>query len=56
MILTYMREKRGGNWEKIEGMLEREVEKTIIIVGDFNARTGSEGGWSGEEEEEVQRG
>lgn len=51
MILTYMREEKKENWEKVEELLEKEAERPIIIGGDFNARTRSEGGWIGQEEE-----
>lgn len=56
-MLTYMREMKEGNWARIEMLVEEDVTKKLIIVGGggLNARTDSEGGWLGEDEEERER-
>lgn len=49
IIVTYMNEKKEENWKEIKKLLE-DNERTITIIGDFNARIGEEEGWLEEEE------
>lgn len=52
----YMRHKKKENYEIMEKWIEKDKENSVIIYGDFNARTAEEGGlWILEEEKEERR-
>lgn len=57
IITLYNREGRRKGLERVnEGIREGE-EGNLVIAGDFNARTGEEGGWNDQEEaEEAEEG
>lgn len=44
IAVTYMREKGGENWRKMKSWSEEQQEARVIIRGDCNTRTGTEGG------------
>lgn len=43
VVVVYMRENRKGNLEFMHESIEENRGSSIIIGGDFNARTGGEG-------------
>lgn len=50
IVSVYMREKRKENYEKLSEIIEENKEKSIILGGDFNARTALKGGKIEEED------
>ena len=54
-MTTYMWEERKENWKIIQDWAGNR-ECAILVVGDFNARTGREGGgWNEDEQERMSK-
>lgn len=45
ITVTYTREKRAGNWKKIESWSEAKPNFKVLTGGDFKARKGQKGEW-----------
>ena len=55
ILTTYMREEREENWKIIPDWTGNR-EGAILVVGNFNARTGREGGgWNEDEQERMSK-
>ena len=55
LYTVYMRGKREEIWSKIRDDIERNPGQRVMIGGDFNSRTGREGGRRVGREEEEER-
>lgn len=55
IIVASMNEEKERNREEIERWMEEDLERRVIICGDFNTGTGTRGVWGEEGDREERR-